>query len=324
MSIPSLTHFTDIQSLSSEQLVGLLQLARDLKEERAKMGRNVPILENKSLALLFQKPSLRTRVSFEMGMEHLGGHAFYISPNEVGLGTRESVPDVARVLSGYTDAIMARVFDHEHVVEMAEWGSVPVINGLSDYAHPCQALADLLTIWEEFDQLAGLTLAYVGDGSSNVANSLIAAATKVGMSIHIVAPEGYQPDPEMIEDVDGEVLITSELVAVAGADVLYTDVWTSMGQEEERENRLGVFPPYQVNDALLKMTRNADIKVMHCLPAHRGEEITDDVADGPHSISLPASPQSPACSEGCPGASHRWHLAGMMQHQTLGKTLSQL
>ncbi len=287
MSIPPLSNFTDIQSLSTEQLVGLLQLARELKEERAKMGRNVPILANKSLAMLFQKPSLRTRVSFEMGMQHLGGHAFYISPSEVGLGTRESAPDVARVLSGYADAIMARVFDHEHITELAEWGSVPVINGLSDYCHPCQALADLLTIWEEFDQLAGLTLAYVGDGSSNMATSLITAATKVGMSIHIVAPEGYQPDPALIAEVDGEVLITSELVAVAGADVVYTDVWTSMGQEEEHEKRQAVFPPYQVNAALLDMTRNSDIKVMHCLPAHRGEEITDEVVDGPHSIVFP-------------------------------------
>lgn len=284
MSVPALHHYTEIQSISSAQFLGLLELARELKSERAKLGRNAPILTDRSLAMLFQKPSLRTRVSFEMGMEHLGGHAFYISPNEVGLGTRESVPDVARVLSGYTDAIMARVFSHDHITELVEWASIPVINGLSDYCHPCQALADMLTIWEYFDQLAGLTLAYVGDGSSNVATSLIMAATKVGMSIHIVAPEGYQPDPAVVEKAGGDVLVTSEMIAVAGADVVYTDVWTSMGQEDEREARHAVFPPYQVNDQLLKMTRNPDVRVMHCLPAHRGEEIADAVVDGPNSL----------------------------------------
>ncbi len=287
MSIPPLTHYTDIQSLSSDQFLALLRLARELKNERKKMGRNAPILANRSLAMLFQKPSLRTRVSFEMGMQHLGGHAIYISPNEVGLGTRESVPDVARVLSGYADGIMARVFEHDHIIQLAEWGSVPVINGLSDYSHPCQALADLLTIWEYFDQLAGLTLAFVGDGSNNVAMSLIMAASKVGMSIHIVSPEGYQPDPDVLKDIHSDVIVTSELVAVAGADVVYTDAWTSMGQEEEQAARLADFPPYQVNAELLKMTRNHDVRVMHCLPAHRGEEITDEVADGSHSLIFP-------------------------------------
>ncbi len=251
------------------------------------MGRNAPILDNKALALLFQKPSLRTRVSFEMGMQHLGGHAFYISPQEVGLGARESVPDVARVLSGYADGIMARVFAHEHVLQLAEWSSVPVINGLSDYDHPCQALTDMFTIWEYFGQLAGLTLAYVGDGSNNVATSLIMAAGKVGMSVRVIAPQEYQPDPDVLKQSGTDVIVTDELVAVTGADVVYTDTWTSMGQEKEREERLKAFPKFQVNEQLLSITRNPDIKVMHCLPAHRGEEITDDVADGPNSLLFP-------------------------------------
>lgn len=287
MSIPPLSDYLDIYSVSPEQFWGLLRLARELKTERSRLGHNAPILADRSLAMLFQKPSLRTRVSFEMGMQHLGGHAFYISPQEVGLGTRESVPDVARVLSGYADGIMARVFAHEHVLELAEWSTVPVINGLSDYGHPCQALADLFTIWEHFDQLAGLTLVYVGDGSNNVATSLIMAAGKVEMSIRIVAPDQYQPRPEVVAASGADVLVTSELVAVAGADVLYTDVWTSMGQEEEREERLAVLPPYQLNSRLIEMTRNRDVRVMHCLPAHRGEEIADDVADGPNSLVFP-------------------------------------
>jgi ornithine carbamoyltransferase len=287
MSIPSLSHFLDIDSISPEQFGGLLRLGKELKDERARLGSNAPILANKSLALLFQKPSLRTRVSFEMGMQHLGGYALYISPNEVGLGTRESVPDVARVLDGYVDGIMARVFDHAHILQLAEYSHVPIINGLSDFSHPCQALADLFTIWEHFGQLRGLTLAYVGDGANNVATSLLMAAGKVGMSMRIVSPDGYLPAAEIIQGTDADVTVTTELDGVVGADVLYTDVWTSMGQETEKVERLQVFPPYQLNAELLKRTRNPDIKVMHCLPAHRGEEITDDVADGAASLLFP-------------------------------------
>ncbi|HXF62702.1 MAG TPA: ornithine carbamoyltransferase [Caldilineaceae bacterium] len=285
MAIPALAHFVDLETVSPEQFCGLLRLAKELKEERARLGRNAPVLAGKSLAMVFQKPSLRTRVSFEMGMQHLGGHAMYISPQEVGLGTRESAPDVARVLSGYADGIMARVFDHRHILEMAEWGTVPVINGLSDFSHPCQALADFFTIWEHLGELAGLTLVYVGDGSNNVATSLLMAAGKVGVSMRIVAPKGYQPDPALTSGAD--VVVTEDLDGVVGADILYTDVWTSMGQEEERAERLAVFPPYQVNAALVARTRNPAVRVLHCLPAHRGEEITDDVADGPQSLLFP-------------------------------------
>ncbi|HHY57431.1 MAG TPA: ornithine carbamoyltransferase [Chloroflexi bacterium] len=285
--IPALSDFLDLQHITSDQFWGLLRLARELKEERNRLGQNAPILAGKSLALIFQKPSLRTRVSFEMGMVQLGGYAFYLSPQEIGLGARESVADVARVLSGYCDGIMARVFAHEHVVQLAQWSTVPVINGLSDFSHPCQALADIFTIWEQTGKLEGMTLAYVGDGSNNVATSLIMAAGKVGMNVRIVAPVGYAPDPAVLAESDADVTVTDDLDGVVGADVLYTDVWTSMGQEAEREQRLRIFPPYQLNRDLVARTRNNDVLVMHCLPAHRGEEITDAVADGPNSVLFP-------------------------------------
>ncbi|MBX3015129.1 MAG: ornithine carbamoyltransferase [Caldilineaceae bacterium] len=285
--MPPLSHFLDLQSLSDAQFWGLLRLAKFLKEERARLGRNTPTLAGKSLAMIFQKPSLRTRVSFEMGMQHLGGHALYLSPQEVGLGVRESAADVARVLSGYVDGIMARVFDHTEVTALAEWGTVPVINGLSDFSHPCQALADIFTLWEEVGDLTGRTLVYIGDGANNVATSLVQAAGKVGMEIRIVAPQGYQPEPAITQSTDADVTVTDDLDGVIGADVLYTDVWTSMGQEAERDARLRVFPPYQINEALLNRTRNAAVKVLHCLPAHRGEEITDAVADGQQSLLFP-------------------------------------
>ncbi|MCB0092225.1 MAG: ornithine carbamoyltransferase [Caldilineaceae bacterium] len=287
MAVAPLKHFLEIGQLSEEQFWGLLLLARALKDERTQMGRNEPILAGKALAMVFQKPSLRTRVSFEMGMQHLGGHALYLSPAEVGLGTRESAPDVARVLSGYVDGIMARVFDHNHVHELAQWGSVPVINGLSDYCHPCQALADLMTIWEQMGRLTGITLAYVGDGANNVATSLLAAAGKVGMVVRIVSPVGYQPEQKVIDTTDADVIVTDDLDAVVGADVIYTDVWTSMGQEAQKERRVADLAAYQLNEGLVARTRNDNTLVMHCLPAHRGEEIIDSVADGTQSVLFP-------------------------------------
>jgi ornithine carbamoyltransferase len=286
-AIPALKHFTDLNEISSDQFWGLLRLAKRLKEERTALGQNEPILANKSLAMIFQKPSLRTRVSFEMGMQHLGGYAFYLSPQEVGLGSRESVPDVARVLSGYVDGIMARVFAHQHILELAEWGSVPVINGLSDFSHPCQALTDIFTVWEHLGALEDRTMVYVGDGANNVATSLMMAAGKVGMNVRIVSPLDYTPDNAILEACAGEVVVTDDLDGVIGADVLYTDVWTSMGQEDEREKRLALFPPYQLNRQLVERTENRDVLVMHCLPAHRGEEITDEVADGSGSVLFP-------------------------------------
>lgn len=282
-------HFISLADLTPEQIEELLNLGLRLKDEW-RNGGNEPLLAGKSLALVFMKPSLRTRVSFEMAMVHLGGYACYLSPNEIKLGSRESVPDVARVLSSYVDCIMARVFEHEHILQLAQYSSVPVINGLSDYSHPAQGLADLFTILEAKGSLAGLKVAYVGDGN-NVARSLLFGAMKTGMNFAIASPNGYalsDADQEQalamrVGDGQTVTMVADPAEAVRGADVIYTDVWTSMGQEEETARRLQVFPPYQVNQALVNQA-NADCIVMHCLPAHRGEEITDDVADGPHSV----------------------------------------
>lgn len=282
-------HFVSLADLSPQDIHDLLELGFRLKDEW-RQGGNKPVLAGKSLALVFMKPSLRTRVSFEMAMVHLGGYAFYLSPAEIKLGSRESVPDVARVLSSYVDCIMARVFSHEHILQLAEHSSVPVINGLSDYNHPAQGLADLFTIKEARGSLAGLKVAFVGDGN-NVARSLLFGCMKTGMNFAIASPEGYalsEQDRKLAETMRVSDKQTIEMMqdpqqAVTGADVIYTDIWTSMGQEEETAQRLEVFPPYQVNEELVSRAAS-DAIVMHCLPAHRGEEITDAVADGPHSV----------------------------------------
>lgn len=282
-------HFLRIADLAGDEIWELLELAKALKAEY-KAGGNRPLLRGKALGMVFQKPSLRTRVSFEMGMVHLGGHALYLSPNEIKLGERESVPDAARVLSRYVDGIMARVFAHSDILTLAEYASVPVINGLSDDSHPCQALADILTIWEKRGQLKGLKLAYVGDGN-NVCNSLLSAAGKTGMHMSVAGPKGYEPKPQVLAEVrrfaaetGSEITLTCDpYQAVEKADVIYTDTWASMGQEAEAEARRRPFQPYQVNDRLLAAAQPG-VLVLHCLPAHRGEEITDAVMDGPHSV----------------------------------------
>ncbi|NIV33704.1 MAG: ornithine carbamoyltransferase [Anaerolineae bacterium] len=283
-------HFLNLADLTPDELRGLLTLAVELKEEW-KAGDNRPLLRGKTLGMLFQKPSLRTRVSFEMGMIHLGGQALYLSPLEIQLGKRESVPDVARVLSRYVDAIMARVFEHSDVLTLAEFSRVPVINGLSDYNHPCQGLADFLTIVERKGwDLGGRKLAFVGDGN-NVAVSLLFGATLLGMDFAIAGPPGYElPADVWALGQQFAAASASHLLAthdphevVRGADVIYTDVWASMGQEDEAEERARVFTPYQVNEALVAEAR-PDVIVMHCLPAHRGQEITDAVCDGRHSV----------------------------------------
>jgi ornithine carbamoyltransferase len=281
-------HFLSIADTPGDELVGLLDLAQELKRAWLEGG-NEPLLKNKVLAMVFQKPSLRTRVSFDMAMRHLGGDALYLSPNEIGLGKREAIADVSRVLSGYVDAIMARVFDHQHVLELAAHASVPVINGLSDYNHPCQAMADVLTIRERLGQLEGLNVTFVGDGN-NVAVSLLFACALLGMNFTLAGPEGYQLPPKVVEQAEilagasGASIQTlrDPREAVHNANVIYTDTWISMGQEEEAERRRKVFPPYQVNQDLVKQA-DPDVIVLHCLPAHRGEEITDEVADGKHS-----------------------------------------
>jgi ornithine carbamoyltransferase len=282
-------HFLALTDYSPDELTDILHLAIQLKKEWREGG-NKPTLKDKVLAMVFQKPSLRTRVSFDMAMRHLGGDALFISPNEIGLGQRESVADVSRVLSGYVDAIMARVFDHDHVLELAEFASVPVINGLSDFNHPCQAMADALTMLEHYNSLEGLSLTYIGDGN-NVATSLLYLSALMGMDFVIASPEGY----EVPEDIFSEGISLAKESgasihqthdpheAVENANVIYTDTWASMGQESEAEKRRMVFPPYQVNSQLISEA-DENVIVMHCLPAHRGEEITDEVADGRHSV----------------------------------------
>jgi ornithine carbamoyltransferase len=285
-------NFLAITDHSPQELENLLDLAIRLKNQW-KSGSYSALLRNKSLAMVFQKPSLRTRVSFEMAMQHLGGHALYLSPFEIGLGKRESIADIARVLSGYVDVIMARVFDHDHIQQLADWASVPVINGLSDYNHPCQGLADALTIVEEFGSLKGKNVAYVGDGN-NVAVSLMNICSKMGATFRIANPEGYGMAKSAIklarafaEESGNDIsLYDDPNEAVKDAHAIYTDTWTSMGQEEEMAQRAKLFPPYQVNAKLLAVARSEAI-VLHCLPAHRGEEITDDVADGPQSRLFP-------------------------------------
>ena len=282
-------HFLSLADFSGGELSDMLDLALRLKDERRK-GPNKPLLKGKVLAMVFQKPSLRTRMSFDMAMRHLGGDALYLSPAEIGLGQRESIADVARVLSGYVDAIMARVFDHEHVLGRADHARVPVVNGLSDFNHPCQAMADVLTIQEHFGRLDGINLTYVGDGN-NVAVSLLFACARLGMNFTLAAPEGYELDAEIIttgrdlaKGNGGSVRqLVDPVQAVQDANVIYTDTWTSMGQEEEARKREQVFPRYQVNAELLAQADPSTI-VLHCLPAHRGQEITDEVADGPQSL----------------------------------------
>jgi ornithine carbamoyltransferase len=285
-------HFLDIADFSPKELDDLLTLAIELKQ-KYRAGEAKPLLKGKVLAMVFQKPSLRTRVSFDMAMRTLNGDALYLSPQEIGLGKRESIADVARVLSGYVHIIMARVFAHDHILQLAEWSSVPIINGLSDYNHPCQALSDALTIREEFGSLKDLTVSYIGDGN-NVAVSLMKICSKLGAHFRIASPKDYEiseaevrKSEEFAEQSGSSIsLYRDPKEAVEGADVIYTDTWTSMGQEEEAKKREKVFPPYQVNQALVDLAQPEAI-VMHCLPAHRGQEITDEVADGKHSRLFP-------------------------------------
>jgi len=254
----------------------LFKYASQLKGNRIN-GR----LKEKTLALVFEKPSLRTRVTFETAIYELGGYAIYLSPSDIGLGSRESVKDVALNLSRWVSAIVARTFAHETVLELARHATIPVINGLSDLEHPCQALADLFTIYEKKGALSKIKLVYVGDGN-NVCHSLMLGASICGITMEVATPPGYEPKKEYVEKT-GVNVVNDPYKAVRDADVIYTDVWTSMGQEAEYEKRMRDFGKFQVNETLLSYAKQ-DVHVMHCLPAHRGEEITDDVIDGPHSI----------------------------------------
>ena len=278
--------FLDLSSLTLAELDGLLRLAARLKAE-LKGGVEHPYLRGKTLAMIFQKPSLRTRITFETGMTQLGGHAIYLAPQDIGIGARESVKDVARNLSRWIDLIMIRTFSHSTCVELAREASVPVINGLTDLLHPCQLLADLQALRERFGGLRKLKIAFIGDGF-NLAQSWIEAAAMVPFELRVACPPGYAPQADFVarlRQAPGGLLTQDPLAAVRDADAIYTDTWTSMGQEAEAAKRRSDFKEFQVNAALVKHARPHAV-VMHCLPAHRGEEITDDVIDGPQSIVL--------------------------------------
>jgi ornithine carbamoyltransferase len=278
-----------LDDLTAEELWAVLDFGRDLRRRWERADRPQP-LAGRTLAMIFEKPSLRTRVTFEVAMYQLGGTAIYLAPADAQLGARETIPDAARNLERWVDAVMARTFAHSTVEQLAAFARIPVINGLSDREHPCQTLADLLTIYERFGGFKGITLAWVGDGN-NVCHSLLLGAGKVGLNVRVATPPGYAPDPEIVRRA-GELAKAAGAVltlhldpaeAVREADVVYTDVWASMGQEHEQAQRARLFQPYQVNAALLRSARPEAV-VMHCLPAHRGQEISDEVLDGAQAI----------------------------------------
>lgn len=279
-------HFVNVKDLSPEELARVLDSAAKVKKQPAEYRQK---LAGKTLAMIFQKPSLRTRVSFEVGMTQMGGHAIYLAPTDISLGKRETTEDIAMVLSRMADLIMARVFGHDIVVDLAKHSRVPVINGLSDHEHPCQTLADLQTIIERRGRLAGQRFVYCGDGN-NVAHSLMYGGALTGMHVTIVTPKGYEPNAAVLEESrqlgmqsGAQITVTNDLESgVRGADVIYTDVWASMGQEAEAEARKKIFMPYQVNARVMSLTK-PDCTVLHCLPAHYNEEITYDVTRLPGS-----------------------------------------
>jgi ornithine carbamoyltransferase len=280
-------HLLSIAHLSRGEVEELFRLAAEGKA-RVKAGRHTTPLAGRSLALIFEKPSLRTRVTFEVGMAQLGGVAVYLAPQDIGLGRRESVEDVARNLGRVVNVIAARTFEQATVERLARHSGVPVINALSDHEHPCQALADFFTLWEHRRDLRGLTLAWLGDGN-NVCHSVALLAALMGTEVRAACPPGYEPSPAVLDAaraLGGRVTVSPDVPeAVRGADAVYTDVWISMGQENQRERRLEAFARYQLNERVLGLARPGAL-VMHCLPAHRGEEITDGVLDGPQSIVL--------------------------------------
>lgn len=280
-------HLISIHDLSRDEVMDLLKLAKKMKKypDRYRTG-----LAGKTLGMIFQKSSTRTRVSFEVGMYQLGGYALFLSSNDLQLGRGETISDTAKVLGRYLDGIMARTYAHQDVLDLAKYSGVPVINGLTDLLHPCQVLADYLTIYERHeDDMAGRKLVYVGDGN-NMAHSLMFGGAKVGMHVTIICPKGYEPDEKIVamaredaKETGIEIVVTHDVAAVAGADVVYTDVWASMGQEKEAAERKKIFAPYQVNAALMAKAK-PNAYFMHCLPAHRGDEVTDEVADSANSI----------------------------------------
>jgi len=282
-------HFISLHDVTHEEFSQLLSLAAKLKREQ-KQGIEHHILKGKTLGMIFSKSSTRTRVSFEVGMYQLGGHALFLSASDIQLGRGETIYDTANVMSRFVDGIMIRTFDHQDVLDLAKYGTIPIINGLTDLLHPCQALADLLTVQEHKGRLRGLKLAYIGDGN-NVAHSLLYACAKAGMDVSIGSPKGYECDPEIVKNAKedakefgSKVILTNDPVeAIKDADVVYTDTWASMGQESEKAERIKIFKDYQVNKELFAYSKPDSI-FMHCLPAYRGYEVTEDVIDSKRSV----------------------------------------
>jgi ornithine carbamoyltransferase len=271
-----------IADLTRAEIEAVLGVARRLKAE-LRAGTPHPLLAGRTLAMIFEKPSLRTRVTFEVGMVQLGGAAIHLAPGDIRLGERESAGDIARNLERWVDVVMARTFLHQSVADLAAGARIPVINGLSDLHHPCQVLSDCFTLVEHRGRLDGVRVAFIGDGN-NMVHSWMDAANRLGFDFVLACPPGYEPDPTIVAEAGARVTVTHDVAAAArGADVIYTDVWTSMGQEAEAKARRRAFAPYQVNERVVRLARPDSI-VMHCLPAHRGEEITNDVLDGPQSV----------------------------------------
>ena len=279
-------HFLHISDYNLSDIWEILHLAKELKNKFRNKEDFKPF-KDRSLAMIFAKPSARTRVSFETGFEWMGGHALFLGPNDIGIGKREAIKDISRLFSRYNDIIMARLFDHKHIIELAQYSSIPVINGLTDYNHPCQIIADILTIWEHRKNLDNLKVVYLGDGN-NIVHSWLHLATRLPMEFVCSVPEGYEPDSETVKLVQESNISTYELshnphAAVKDADVIYTDVWASMGQKEEAKKRENIFKPFQVNTALMSKASKQTL-FMHCLPAERDREVTDSVMESKNSI----------------------------------------
>ena len=279
-------HFLHISDYSTDQIWEILNLSKELKT-KFHNKENFKPFRDRSLAMIFAKPSARTRVSFETGFEWMGGHALFLGPNDIGIGKREAIKDISRLFSRYNDVIMARLFDHQHIIELAEYSDIPVINGLTDYNHPCQIICDILTVWEHKGSLDNLKICYMGDGN-NIVHSWLQLASRLPMDFVCCGPEGFEPDLDTIKMVEDSASSSFQLShdpisAVRDADVIYTDVWASMGQKEEATEREKVFAPYQVNKDLINNT-GKDTLFMHCLPAERGREVTDEVMESKNSI----------------------------------------
>ena len=279
-------HFLHISDYNTDQIWEILHLSKELKT-KFHNKENFKPFRDRSLAMIFAKPSARTRVSFETGFEWMGGHALFLGPNDIGIGKREAIKDISRLFSRYNDVIMARLFDHQHIIELAEYSDIPVINGLTDYNHPCQIICDILTIWEHKGNLDNLKICYMGDGN-NIVHSWLQLASRLPMDFVCCGPEGFEPDLETVKMVEDSAsssfhLSQDPISAVRDADVIYTDVWASMGQKEEATEREKVFAPYQVNKDLINNTGKETL-FMHCLPAERGREVTDEVMESKNSI----------------------------------------